>query len=56
MSQDMKLTTNAGAPVVENLNSMTAGPCGSALLKDVRLLEKLDNQPYNPWLAVQFQT
>lgn len=41
MSQEKKLTTNAGAPVVDNQNVMTAGPCGPALLKDVWFLEKL---------------
>ena len=28
MSQKKKLTTNAGAPVGDNQNTMTAGPCG----------------------------
>lgn len=36
-----KLTTAAGAPVVDNQNTMTAGPRGPALLQDVWLLEKL---------------
>lgn len=35
------LTTAAGAPVVDNVNIMTAGPRGPALLQDVWLLEKL---------------
>ena len=35
------LTTNAGAPVVDNQNIMTAGPHGPALLQDVWFLEKL---------------
>jgi catalase len=35
------LTTAAGAPVVDNLNIMTAGPRGPALLQDVWLIEKL---------------
>lgn len=35
------LTTVAGAPVVDNQNTMTAGPRGPALLQDVWLLEKL---------------
>ena len=38
---DKKLTTAAGCPVVDNQNSMTAGPRGPALLQDVWLLEKL---------------
>jgi catalase len=36
-----KLTTAAGAPVVDNQNTMTAGPRGPALLQDVWYLEKL---------------
>jgi hypothetical protein len=36
-----KLTTNAGAPVVDNQNVMTAGPRGPMLLQDVWFLEKL---------------
>ena len=36
-----KLTTAAGAPVVDNNNSQTAGPRGPVLLQDVWLLEKL---------------
>ena len=35
------LTSAAGAPVVDNVNIMTAGPRGPALLRDVWLLEKL---------------
>lgn len=36
-----KLTTVAGAPVVDNQNVMTAGPRGPQLLQDVWFLEKL---------------
>jgi catalase len=36
-----KLTTNAGAPVPDNQNVMTAGPRGPMLLQDVWYLEKL---------------
>jgi len=36
-----KLTNNAGAPVVDNQNVMTAGPGGPMLLQDVWFLEKL---------------
>ena len=36
-----KLTTNAGCPVVDNQNVMTAGPRGPQLLQDVWFLEKL---------------
>ena len=39
--KNQKLTTNAGAPVVDNQNIMTAGPRGPALLQDVWFLEKL---------------
>jgi len=38
-----KLTTAAGAPVVSNTNSMTAGIRGPVLLQDVWLIEKLAN-------------
>lgn len=36
-----KLTNNAGAPVSENQNVMTAGPRGPQLLQDVWYLEKM---------------
>ncbi len=39
-----KLTTTAGAPVVDNQNSLTAGPRGPVLLQDYQLLEKLAHQ------------
>jgi catalase len=38
-----KLTTNAGAPVPDNQNVMTAGPRGPMLLQDAWFLEKLAN-------------
>jgi catalase len=41
MTQKGKLTTAAGVPVVDNNNSMTAGPRGPLLLQDIWLLEKL---------------
>ena len=41
MDKKKKLTTAAGAPVVDNQNIMTAGPRGPALLQDVWYLEKL---------------
>ncbi len=41
MSDKKKLTNNAGAPVVDNQNVMTAGPRGPQLLQDVWFLEKL---------------
>ncbi len=41
MKEQKKLTTNAGAPVVDNQNVMTAGPHGPMLLQDVWFLEKL---------------
>src|SRR5690606_15851001 len=41
MSNKKKLTTNAGCPVVDNQNVMTAGPRGPQLLQDVWYLEKL---------------
>jgi len=39
--ENKKLTTNAGAPVADNQNIMTAGKRGPALLQDVWYLEKL---------------
>lgn len=36
-----KLTNNAGAPIADNQNTLTAGPRGPILLQDVWLLEKL---------------
>ena len=36
-----KLTSSSGAPVVDNQNTMTAGPRGPMLLQDVWFLEKL---------------
>jgi len=41
MSNKSKLTTNAGAPVVDNQNVITAGSRGPQLLQDVWFLEKL---------------
>ncbi|MBF0210163.1 MAG: catalase [Desulfamplus sp.] len=43
MAQDKmtKLTNNAGAPVADNQNVMTAGPRGPMLLQDVWFMEKL---------------
>lgn len=38
------LTTNAGNPVSDNQNSLTAGPRGPVLLQDVFLVEKLAAQ------------
>jgi len=37
-------TTTAGAPVVDNQNSLTAGPRGPMLLQDYQLIEKLAHQ------------
>ena len=36
-----KLTTIFGCPVVDNQNTLTAGPRGPVMLQDVWLLEKL---------------
>jgi catalase len=41
MTEIKKLTSNAGAPVVDNQNTMTAGLRGPVLLQDVWYLEKL---------------
>src|SRR5262245_53483833 len=43
MSEKTKLTTAFGCPVVDNQNSLTAGPRGPLLMQDVWLLEKLAN-------------
>jgi catalase len=39
MTAKKKLTTTAGAPVVDNQNIMTAGPRGPVLLQDIWFLE-----------------
>src|SRR5512143_3873713 len=36
-----RLTTDAGAPVIDDQHSQTAGPAGPVLLQDHHLLEKL---------------
>ncbi len=41
MSRKKKLTNNAGAPVSDNQNVMTAGPRGPQLLQDAWFLEKM---------------
>lgn len=41
MSEKKVLTSNFGAPVGNDLNTLTAGPKGPALMQDVHLLEKL---------------
>jgi len=41
MKEPKKLTTNAGVPVVDNQNVMTAGQRGPMLLQDVWFLEKI---------------
>jgi len=38
---DQRMTHATGAPVADNLNILTAGPRGPALLQDIWLLEKL---------------
>lgn len=41
MSEDRKLIINAGCPVADNQNVVTAGPRGPQLSQDVWYLEKL---------------
>ncbi|MDL2280295.1 catalase [Selenomonadales bacterium OttesenSCG-928-I06] len=41
MDKKKKLTNSVGAPVVDNTNSLTAGPRGPMMLQDVWFLEKL---------------
>jgi catalase len=43
MTAKKELTTTAEASVVDNQNTMTAGPRGPVLLQDVWFLEKLAN-------------
>ena len=47
MSDNKKLTTNAGCPVADNQNVMTAGPRGPQLLQDVWFLEKLGRRTWS---------
>ncbi len=44
MADKTRLTTTAGAPVVSNDTSRTAGPRGPLLLEDYQLIEKLAHQ------------
>ncbi|MDD4132665.1 MAG: catalase [Methanocorpusculum sp.] len=41
MDENQSLTHDSGAPVADNLNSLTAGPRGPMMLQDVWFLEKL---------------
>jgi catalase len=41
MSDEKKLTTNAGCPVADNQNVLTAGSRGPQLLQDVWFIEKM---------------
>ena len=43
MSTKKPLTTNAGCPVVDNQNVMTAGPRGPVLMSDYQLMEKMEH-------------
>ena len=44
MAKSPTLTTDSGAPVADNQNSLTAGPRGPVLLQDYQLIEKLAHQ------------
>lgn len=44
MSDSKRLTTSAGAPVADNQNSLSAGPCGPLLVQDYQLIVKLAHQ------------
>jgi catalase len=44
MTDKTRLTTTAGAPVVSNETSRTAGPRGPLLIEDYQLIEKLAHQ------------
>ena len=39
-----QLTTDAGNPIADNQNSLSAGPRGPLLLQDYQLIEKLAHQ------------
>ena len=43
MNEPKKLTTESGAPVADNQNSLTAGPRGPLLVQDWQLFEKHAN-------------
>ena len=40
MKEEKTLTTESGAPVADNQNSLTAGPRGPLLVQDWQLFEK----------------
>lgn len=44
MTKPATLTTDNGAPVADNQNSLTAGPFGPVLMQDFHLLERLAHQ------------
>ncbi len=44
MNDKIRMTTTAGAPIVDNQNSISAGPRGPLLMQDYQLLEKLAHQ------------
>ncbi|SEF10094.1 catalase [Rhizobiales bacterium GAS191] len=44
MPKRLTLTTDAGAPVADNQNSISAGPRGPVPMQDFHLLEKLAHQ------------
>ncbi|MHA6690059.1 catalase [Devosia sp. A449] len=44
MSDKIRMTTSAGAPVPDNQNSESAGPRGPLLMQDYQLMEKLAHQ------------
>lgn len=44
MTDNQRLTTTGGAPIVDNQNTQTAGPRGPVLMQDYQLLEKLAHQ------------
>ncbi|WP_299583832.1 catalase [uncultured Microbulbifer sp.] len=44
MADKPKLTTDGGAPIADNQNSLSAGPRGPLLIQDYQLLEKLAHQ------------
>lgn len=41
MNKTSSMTTAAGIPIVDNQNSLTAGPRGPVLMQDHQLMEKM---------------
>lgn len=51
---DKYLTTNQGAPVTDNQNSLTVGERGPVVLQDVHLVEKLATSTESESLSASY--